>query len=207
MHDINGKKADYSLIIDFVEQGSKVLDLGCGDGALLRSLIDQKQVRGRGVDIDEENVIAAINKGVSVFQLNIDEGLADYQDNSFDYVILNQTIQEVAKPDLVVEEMLRVGKKVVVSFPNFGNIKLLLYMLFCGKMPKSKQLPFEWYDTPNIHFLTVNDFRSFCRTQGIQIIKEVYLTGERLQEPRWFNRPFVNWIVDEALFVISKDLS
>jgi methionine biosynthesis protein MetW len=207
MHKINEKKPDYSLITGLIEEGSKVLDLGCGDGELLRALIDQKRVRGRGVDINEENIITCINKGLSVFQLNVDEGLVDYQDNSFDYVILNQTIQEVAKPQKVITEMLRVGRKVVVSFPNFGNLRLLLRMLFSGKMPKNDLLPFEWYDTPNIHFLTVKDFRDFCKKHGIAIIKEIHLKGDSVQVPKWHNAPFVNWAVDEAVFVIAKGVS
>ena len=204
MHKINGKNPDYTSITDLIEEGSKVLDLGCGDGELLRTLIQQKQVRGRGVDINEENIITCINKGLSVFQLNIDEGLVDYQDNSFDYVILNQTIQEVAKPEKVIEEMLRVGRKVIVSFPNFGNLRLLLHMLFRGKMPKNDLLPFEWYDTPNIHFLTVKDFLEFCKKHGISIIREIYLKGDSVQVPQWFNVPFVNWYVEEAIFVVAK---
>jgi methionine biosynthesis protein MetW len=207
MHKLNEKNPDYSLITGLIEEGSKVLDLGCGDGELLRALIDQKRVRGRGVDINEENIITCINKGLSVFQLNVDEGLVDYQDNSFDYVILNQTIQEVAKPQKVITEMLRVGRKVVVSFPNFGNLRLLLRMLFVGKMPKNDLLPFEWYDTPNIHFLTVKDFRDFCKKHGITIIKEIHLKGDSVQVPKWYNAPFVNWAVDEAVFVIAQGVS
>lgn len=165
--------ADYELILSLIEPKSKVLDLGCGNGELLYRLIHERQVNGRGVDINEKNIIQCITKGLSVFQGNIDEGLAEYQDKSYDYVILNQTLQATHKPEFVIKEMLRVGKKAIVSFPNFAHWQLRAQLFFNGRMPKTSHLPFEWYDTVNIRFLTIRDFRVFCKQKDIHILQEI----------------------------------
>lgn len=194
---------NYSVIADNIEPWSKVLDLGCGSGELLKKLIDEKHCTGSGVDINQNNVIESIQKGLSVVQGDIDEGLVEYSENDYDYVILNQTLQSTEKPDFVIKEMLRVGRKVVVSFPNFGYWRVRFYLFFKGRMPKSKMLPFSWYDTPNIHLLTIEDFFDFCRERDIKIIKSVYIKRGKISKNP-LNRLLTNFLCEEAVFVINK---
>lgn len=194
--------ADYEQIVRLVPEGSKVLDLGCGDGRLLRMLMESKNVRGRGVDIDEENVVECIRKGLSVFQGDLDEGLADYQEGSYDYVILNRTLQVVYRPDYVIKEMLRVGRKAIVSFPNFGHWRVRLDLMLTGLMPVTRMLPFEWYNTPNIHLLTIKDFKRFCMLNGIDILDEVSLVHSRRVSGRR-HKLFPNLLAEEGIFVIA----
>ena len=198
-----GLRLNYSIITDVVEVGAKVIDLGCGDGTLLAKLIAEKKVKGIGVEIDQESVISSLEKGLSVIQGDIDEGLKEFQDQEFDWVILNQTLQSTEKPDYVVKEMLRVGKKAVVSFPNFAYWKVRFYLFFMGKMPKSKILPFEWYNTPNIHLLTVNDFYDFCKKRNIKILKSVYMTRANVRK-NFLIRSLSNFFAEEVIFVISR---
>lgn len=169
--------ADYEKILTIVQKGSKVLDLGCGNGELLYRLIHENNVHGRGVEINEQNILQCITKGLPVFQGNIDEGLAEYQDQSYDYVILNQTLQVTHKPEFVMREMLRVGRHVIVSFPNFAYWHIRSQLFFKGSMPKTELLPFEWYDTPNIRLLTVKDFRKFCRKHTIRILQQLFFNN------------------------------
>lgn len=194
---------NYSVITENVEPGSKVLDLGCGEGNLLKMLVEKKNCQGTGVDINQNNVIEAIQKGLSVVQGDIDKGLSEFVENEYDYVILNQTLQSTEKPDFVVEEMLRVGKKVVVSFPNFGYWRVRCYLFFKGKMPKSKMLPYAWYDTPNIHLLTVNDFFEFCKDRNIKITKQVYIKRGKISKNP-FTKFLTNLLCEEALFIIQR---
>ena len=198
-----GLRLNYDIITELIEKGSKVLDLGCGDGSLLKQLEDEKEIRGIGVEIDQNSAISAIEKGLSIIQGDIDEGLKEFSDKEYDWVILNQTVQSTDKPDLVIEEMLRVGKKVVVSFPNFAYWKVRFYLFFMGKMPKSKVLPFEWYNTPNIHLLTINDFYDFCQKRNINILKSVYMTRAKARH-NVFIRTISNFFTEEVIFVISK---
>ena len=198
-----GLHINYEIISKFMEQDAKVLDLGCGSGELLKLLKDKKNARGRGVEIDENNIVKCIEKGLSVFQGNIDEGLKEYQDKSYDYVILNQTLQCTYKPEYVIQEMLRVGRKVVVSFPNFAYWRVRFQLFFTGQMPKSKILPFEWYDTPNIHLLTIKDFREFCIKKDISILNEIYMTrAKAIKSP--FHKLLSNFYSEEVIFVIAK---
>jgi len=195
--------ADRALITKLVPEGAVVLDLGCGDGTLLSELIDKKHVRGRGIDLDEKNIIRCVERGLSVCQADLDRGLGDYPDGSYDYVILNQTLQVVNNPDMIVREMLRVGTYGIVGFPNFGHWLVRGKLLFSGRMPKTSLLPFDWYDTPNIHSLTINDFRDFCRRERISIEREEYLIC-----CRWHSapvvRPFANLFALNGMYVIRK---
>lgn len=198
-----GLRLNYNIITELIEQGAKVLDLGCGDGTLLNQLIEQKKVRGIGVEIDQNSVISSLEKGLSIIQGNIDIGLKEFTDKEYDWVILNQTVQSTDKPDYVIEEMLRVGKKVVVSFPNFAYWKVRFYLFFKGKMPKSKILPFEWYNTPNIHLLTINDFYEFCNKRNINILKSIYMTRAKVRKGILI-RSISNFFTEEVIFVISR---
>src|SRR5215469_17841681 len=153
-------RSDYAIIGEIVEPNTKVLDLGCGEGELLQWLAENKDVDARGVEISSARVQRAIARGVSVFQGDLIEGLADYPDQAFDYVILSQTLQETRSPRQVLREMLRVGRRGIVAFPNFGHWRVRLSMLFSGKAPRTTLFPYEWYESPNIHFLTVEDFET-----------------------------------------------
>lgn len=195
---------NYSVITENIEPKSKVLDLGCGSGDLLKMLIEQKQCTGSGIDINQNNVIESIQKGLSIIQGDIDEGLKEFSDKEYDYVILNQTLQSTEKPDYVIEEMLRVGKKVVVSFPNFGYWRVRFYLFFKGRMPKSKMLPFSWYDTPNIHLLTIEDFFDFCKERNIKVTKSVYIKRGKISKNP-LTRILTNFLCEEAVFVIERN--
>ena len=194
---------NYEVITEYIEKGARVLDLGCGKGELLKMLVDKKQFTGSGVDINQNNVIASIQKGLSVVQGDIDTGLKEFSENEYDYVILNQTLQSTQKPDFVIEEMLRIGKKVVVSFPNFGYWRVRFYLFFQGKMPKSKMLPFSWYDTPNIHLLTIKDFFEFCKERNIKIAKQVYVKRGKISKNP-FTKFLTNFLCEEAIFMIER---
>ena len=189
-------RADRDIILSIIPPNSHVLDLGCGDGGLLAELIEKKGIIGRGVDIDEHNLITGIKLGLSVYMGDLDEGLSDYPDNLYDYVILNQTLQVIKKPEIVLQEMLRVGKYAIVGFPNFGYWSLRLNFLFDGRLPKSKALPFEWYNTPNIHPLTILDFKKYCQSEKITIIREKYLIFGK-----WRHSPLVNPLAN--LFAVT----
>ena len=176
-----GLHLNYSIITNMIESGSTVLDLGCGDGTLMK-MLKNKNVHASGIDISEDNIVKCLEKGLSVIQGDIDEGLHEYPDKSYDYVILNQTLQSTEKPDYVIREMLRVGKKIVVSFPNFAYWKVRFYLMFCGKMPKSNILPFEWFNTPNIHLLTINDFYDFAKNHGFSIETKLCMTRAKIRK-------------------------
>ncbi len=194
---------NYSVIVKLVKEKSKILDLGCGSGALFKMLIEKKQVSGVGVEIDENCVIEALEKGLSIIQGDLDKGLKQFPDDSFDYAILNQTLQSTNNPEYVIEEMLRVAKRSIVSFPNFAYWKIRFYLFFKGKMPKSKALPYEWYNTPNIHLLTINDFYEFCKKRKIKIEETAYLTRKKVRSGILI-RTITNFFTEEAVFVISK---
>ena len=173
-------RIDLSMVASLVSPGARVLDLGCGDGMLLKLLVDQKGVFARGVEISDDGVRQCVSRGLAVDHADLDEGLDDYPDGSFDYVILSQTLQTVRKPDLVLKEMLRVGRTGIVSFPNFAYWRVRGALLLNGRMPKTDYLPYEWYDTPNIHLLTVRDFHAHCAEEGIQIRRALYLGASGL---------------------------
>lgn len=199
----NGLHVNYSLISAMIEENSKVLDLGCGDGYLLKLLKDNKNIKGNGIEISQKEVISCLEKGLSVIQGDIDDGLRQFADKSYDYVILNQTLQSAHNPDYVLEEMLRVGKKCIVSFPNFAYWRIRLKFFFTGNMPKSKVLPFEWYNTPNIHLLTIKDFFEFADKHDIKILQGLYTTKANVRKGLQYSL-FSNILAEEAIFIISK---
>jgi len=174
---------DLQIIASWIKKGSTVLDLGCGKGELLHHLKEHKQVRGTGIESDEAKVSACIERGVQVVQGDITEEVSDYADQSFDYIILSQTLQQVYQPDILIRELLRVGRRVIVSFPNFCHWAIRLQILFHGYAPKNHQLPYEWYDTPNIRVITIHDFRRFVKATKCTIVKEAALgsTGDEMQ--------------------------
>jgi methionine biosynthesis protein MetW len=164
---------DLKIIASWIEPGSKVLDLGCGEGDLLHFLKQNKQVVGTGIERREARVVRCIEKGLSALQGDINAEVLDYPDNSFDYVILSQTLQQVYEPADLIQSLLRIGKKGIVSFPNFSYWTIRLQLLLSGYAPITRQLPYEWYDTPNIRVITIKDFRKFAREVDFKIIKEV----------------------------------
>ena len=200
----NGLHLNYSIILDIVENNAKILDLGCGNGYLLKLLKDKKNVIGSGIEINQNEVIACLKKGLSVIQGNIDEGLKQFQDKSYDYVILNQTLQSTNNPEFVMEEMLRVGKKCIVSFPNFAYWRVRFNFFFNGTMPKSKILPFEWYNTPNIHLLCIKDFFNFAKQHNFKILQGIYTTKATVRNGIQYSI-FSNLLAEEAIFVIAKE--
>ena len=182
----DGMRLDYEFIVDTVPHGARVLDLGCGEGTLLKMLVDRKGVRGTGIEIVEERVYEAVAKGLTVHHGDFYEGLAYYPDDSFDYVVLSQTLQQALETVAVLTESLRVGHFLVASFPNFAHWRARLQLLFTGRAPVTKELPYQWYDTPNVHSLSIKDFRAFTRDQGINIVRQFYM-GKRGRVRMWPN--------------------
>jgi methionine biosynthesis protein MetW len=168
------ERADFRAIAHWVKPAARVLDLGCGDGTLLRYLADERETIGYGVEIDDDGILACVNNGVNVIQGDLERGLSGFADGSFDYVILSQTLQAVRSSERVVREMLRVGREGVVTFPNFGYWPNRLQVMR-GKMPLSDNLPYAWFDTPNIHLCTITDFENFCRTHGVRILERIVM--------------------------------
>jgi methionine biosynthesis protein MetW len=163
-------RADQSSLQQWVQPNSHILDVGCGDGALLKTLQEQLQVSGYGLEIDPDRITACVANGINVIEQNLDKGLGNFADDSFDLVIMTQALQAMRFPHLVLAEMLRVGKECIVTFPNFGNWRSRNYLTFRGQMPVTKQLTHQWYDTPNIHFFTINDFENLCGELNIKIL-------------------------------------
>ncbi|NUQ01300.1 MAG: methionine biosynthesis protein MetW [Armatimonadetes bacterium] len=192
---------DHDLIASLVEPGSSVLDLGCGDGSLLHKLISEKGCRGQGIEKETELVLQSIQRGVPVLQLDADEGLGGFPNAVFDYVVLEETLQTVQRPEVVLEEMLRVGKLGIVSFPNFGHWWVRTQLLIEGRMPMTPRFPFTWYGTPNIHVLTIRDFETWCGANQVTIkARYAFAEGEYHEL-----MPADNVLAEEALFVIGRD--
>ena len=189
---------DHKIIGDMIEPQSKVLDMGCGNGDLLEYLVDNKDVSGSGVEISEEGIYSCVEKGLSVSHGDIDSGLKEYPDKLFDYVIFNQTMQQVHRPKEAIHEALRIGKKAIIGFPNFCYVKSRFQIFFSGHVPITPSLPYTWHDTPNLHFLSIKDFRSFCADQGICIEKSVFLSENGLV------RFLPNLFALNAIFQISN---
>ncbi|MFT7559911.1 MAG: methionine biosynthesis protein MetW [Flavobacteriales bacterium] len=179
-------RLDYSIVADWVTNDSRVLDLGCGDGSLLKQLELQKNIQAYGVEIDEDNILECVKNGINVIDQDIEKQLGQYPDNSFDTVIMSQAIQTLTRPDLSLKEMLRIGRECIVTFPNFGHWKARLMLATKGRMPVSDLLPYEWYDTPNIHFCTFKDFDIMCHSVKACIINRESIAtqsfGQSLQK-------------------------
>jgi methionine biosynthesis protein MetW len=198
MSDKTGLRLDQKAILDLIEPASSVLDLGCGEGELLAALVERKHVKGQGIEIDDDAIMQCVARGLNVFHDDIDRGLSEYGDRSFDYVILNQTFQQVRKPDDVLSEALRVGRKAIVGFPNFASLNTRWQLGVMGRTPLSPSLPYEWYDTPNLHFLSLHDFTAYCRKRGMQIERAFYFTPTRKV------KVFPNLLAHVGVFLVSK---
>lgn len=170
---------EYNIISRLIKSKSNILDLGCGTGTLMQKLQHDKEARVQGIEIDEEAIYTCVSKGLTVFLGDLDSGLNDYRDATFDYVILNQSIQELRHPGQVLTDALRVGRKVIVGFPNFGFYRARFQMFFKGRTPITPSLPYPWYDSPNLHFLTINDFRDYCRKQKYVLEKSYFIRNNR----------------------------
>ncbi|GAB4517607.1 MAG: methionine biosynthesis protein MetW [Anaerolineae bacterium] len=197
----NTLRTDLLVVAELVPERSRVLDLGCGDGTLLRYLIDHKHVQGRGVELSEAGVRACVARGLSVVQGDLDDGLADYPDDTFDVVILSQTLPYLDDPLLILKEMLRVGRQGIVSFPNWGYWQCRLSFLLTGRIPKAPALPQPWYAPPRVRPLTVRDFGDLCRDAGIRVTHQVYLNDWGRVSP-W--RKWKNLLSTVAIMVIEK---
>ena len=174
--ELAAARPDFAAIAAWIPQGASVLDLGCGDGSLLRFLQDTRKVRGYGVEINDANIVACIRNNVNVIQGDLESGLSGFETDAFDFVVLSQTLQATRHTEALVQEMLRVGREGIVSFPNFGHWRNRLNVLR-GNMPVSEDLPFQWYDTPNVHLCTLHDFEDFCAIQQVQILGRRVMSG------------------------------
>lgn len=200
--DLMARRADLLEIADIIQADARVLDLGCGDGILLKYLREAKNVKGCGVELFQNKLIDCIANGVPVIQKDLNEGLTGFPDDSYDYVILSQTLQAVKRPDILLDEMLRVGKKVVISFINFGYYKISLQLLFKGEMPKTKTLPDSWYDTANIHLGSLHDFETMCKERDAVIVQRIPLGSNNLRKKV---RIMPNMFAQTCVFVVSRN--
>lgn len=195
---------DLALIADMIEPGSRVLDIGCGNGDLLALLWHDRGVDGRGIEISQSGVHACVKQGLSVIQGDADTDLFDYPEHAFDYVVLSQTLQAVREPRAVLENLVRIGRHAVVSFPNFGYWRVRLQLLVDGRMPVTRFLPETWYETPNIHFCTIRDFVDLCAEIGITIERSMIVVGDGRAVERAPGR-LANWSGEQAIFLLTRN--
>jgi methionine biosynthesis protein MetW len=192
-------RPDLAIIAANVAPGSRVLDVGCGDGALMAALRDQRGCDARGLELDAANVASAVGRGLSVIQGDADTDLADYPDASFDYAILSQTLQTTMRPHVVLDHLLRIGERAVVSFPNFAHWRVRLSLLWGGRMPVTRLLPVAWYETPNIHHVTIDDFRAYVGERGITVEQSWFLSGDQLT-----SAAAANFRAEHAVFLLRR---
>ncbi|MAD44547.1 MAG: methionine biosynthesis protein MetW [Oceanospirillaceae bacterium] len=195
-------REDLNIIQQWVKPDSQVLDLGCGEGVLLKYLREAKNVRGYGLEISPEKITACIANGVNVVEQDLNQGLNNFTDHSIDTVIMTQALQAVDRPDLLLDEMLRIGDEAIVTFPNFGYWRTRFYLLLKGRMPMSETLPYNWYDTPNIHLCTFLDFEILCREKGIQIVNKTVVDGEHKEH--WTIRLWPSMLGEIAVYHIKR---
>ncbi len=193
-------RPDLAVIAENINAGARVLDIGCGDGQLMAALRDHKNIDARGLEIDAANVSSAVARGLSVVQGDADTDLADYPDDSFDYAILSQTLQTTYRPDIVLNHLLRIGRQAFVSFPNFAHWRVRMSLLFGGRMPVTRLLPLGWYETPNIHHVTIDDFRQLIADRNIRIDGQWFLSGDKPRKDR-----MANIFAEHAVFLLRSE--
>ena len=197
-------KKEFKVITELIEENSRVLDVGCGDGDLMKFLLQNKTIDIRGLEISKKNVQNCLSKGLAVIEGNAENDLSQFPNNSFDYVILSQTLQAFLNPEKVISELLRIGKYAIVTIPNFGNWKVRFELLFKGTMPVTKNLPYEWHNTPNLHMCTIKDFFNFCEKRDIEIYKSLALNKEAITNINTSNLKYKNLISELGIFLITK---
>jgi methionine biosynthesis protein MetW len=197
---VTALRPDLAIIAREVSAHARILDVGCGDGLLMAALRDSKDADARGMELDARDVATAVARGLSVVQGDADTDLADYPDGSFDYAILSQTLQTTKRPDLVLDHLVRIGRQAFVSFPNFAQWRIRFAHMFGGRMPVTEQLPHRWYDTPNIHHVTIDDFRSFLDERNIRIEGQWFLSGDKPRDER-----LANLLAEHAVFLLRRD--
>jgi len=197
-------KKEFQIISELIENNKRVLDVGCGDGTLMKHLKDNKNIDTRGLEISKNNVQLCISKSLSVIEGNAERDLQQFPDLSFDYVILSQTLQAFYNPEKVIDDLLRVANKAIVTIPNFGYWKVRLHLLLKGTMPITKNLPNEWYNTPNLHMCTIKDFYNFCSKKNIELYKSIALNGEKTSKINKINLNIKNLYSELGIFLIQK---